>query len=54
MTLNERRMKILEEEWKKPITEESAREVLIECGILNKDGTVAQPYDQVIVKKQQQ
>lgn len=52
MTLNEKREKILEEEWKKPVTKESSFKVLVECGILNKDGTVAQPYDKVIVKKQ--
>lgn len=51
MTMDQRRMKIIEEELRTPKTKETAILNLQKCGLLTKTGEVATPYKRIVVKK---
>lgn len=54
MNYRERFQKTIDEFLKKPIempTPDEARDHLIACGILNDDGTIAEQYREIVVRR---
>lgn len=51
MTLTQKRMEAIQEASQRPVTRESALRNLSSCGIMTKDGKVAKPYRDVIIRR---
>ncbi len=50
MTLTQKRMEAIQEASKQQVTRESALRNLSSCGIMTKDGKIAKPYREVIIR----